>query len=259
MIEIDLIRHVKVAGKPALYGRTDVQPIVTENVHLLERLVAQQKTSKAYQCIISSPLIRCQHLAKEFSHHCEIPLEISLGLQEMNFGCFDGVPFDDIPFGDEPSIATGISDINDQRIELHWSQLEAFFQAPAEIMLPNAEALADFHHRVIKTWQELIAQHIVISSDKKALKIPQRILVIAHGGVIRMILAHILQLDWQQASWHQKLQIGHGSLTRINISQPYQDINSSQQQTLPDQYSRQAAQQLHQQVMCIAMPLLEGF
>ncbi len=48
MVEIDLIRHVKVLGKPALYGSTDVAPAAAENARLLERLLAQQKTSAEY-------------------------------------------------------------------------------------------------------------------------------------------------------------------------------------------------------------------
>ncbi len=184
MIEIDLIRHVKVLGKPALYGSTDIAPIATENARLLERLVVQQQTNKAYQSIVCSPLMRCQLLAKEFSDRCQLPLEISPELQEMNFGCFDGVPFDDLIFKDTTVKNTSFTKI-------------------------------------------------------------------------RMILAHILQLDWQQASWYQKLQLGHGSISRILISQPYQgeqlDQTVNQTQT---KYQAQY-QQLNQQVTTIAMPFLE--
>ena len=279
MLEIELIRHVKVTGKPALYGCTDIEPIANENRRLLKYLVAQQKTTNAYQAIVCSPLIRCQVLAREFSQAYHLPLEISPDLQEMNFGCFDGVPFDEIPFDEgplcegspnkapldktpqdeakSPSIKGPGQHIMRQRIELHWSQLEAFFQAPAEIELPRAETLAAFHHRVIKAWQNLLAQHIAIATKQTELKTPRRVLVIVHGGVIRMILAHILQLDWQQASWHQKLQIGHGSISRVCVSQPYQDKKQCRQ---PDsEPHQQPYEQLHQQVTAIAIPLLEDY
>ena len=268
MLEIELIRHVKVTGKPALYGCTDIQPIASENSRLLKRLVAQQKSANAYQAIVCSPLMRCQLLAKEFSAACQLPLELSPDLQEMNFGCFDGVPFDDIPFDSIPFSEAKIrrkkgqnrklnelSPLKELSPELHWSQLEAFFQAPAEIELLGAETLATFHHRVIKAWKNLLAQHIAIATKQTESKTPRRILVIVHGGVIRMILAHILQLDWQQASWHQKLQIGHGSLSRIFVSQPYQDKN--QKSESHRQPHPQPHQQLHQQVTAIAIPLLE--
>lgn len=251
MIEIDLIRHVKVAGKPALYGCTDVAPIETENARLLNRLLTQQQTNKAYQSIVCSPLIRCHTLAQEFSSLCQLPLALLPDLQEMNFGCFDGVAFDDLIFEKATFTETTVKDeqqVKDQT-KLYWSQLETFFQTPGEVVLPAAEALLDFHHRVTLAWQKLIAQQLnIVVKQRQALELaqgqgqknsptPRRILVVAHGGVIRMILAHILQLNWQQASWHQKLQIGHGSLSRVLISQ--------------------SDQQLHQQVTSIAMPFLE--
>ena len=266
MLEIELIRHVKVTGKPALYGCTDIEPIANDNRRLLKYLVAQQKTTTAHQAIVCSPLIRCQVLAREFSEACHLPLELSPDLQEMNFGCFDGVPFDDIPFDNTPfSEAKNRSSkghnrkLNEQNPELHWSQLEAFFHAPADIVLPKAETLAVFHQRVINAWQNLLAQHIAIAAKQKESKTPRRVLVIVHGGVIRMILAHILQLDWQQASWHQKLQIGYGSLSRVCVSQPYQDKKQCRQadQQPYQKIHQQPDQQLHQQVTAIAIPLLE--
>ncbi|MEY8250832.1 MAG: histidine phosphatase family protein [Colwellia sp.] len=265
MIEIDLIRHVKVLGKPALYGSTDITPIATENARLLERLMAQQKTSNAYQSVISSSLIRCQNVAREFSALCQLPLEILPELQEMSFGSFDGVPFDDLIFKGADFKGTNFEREHqgEEKTKLQWSQLEAFFQAPADIILPQAEALPDFYHRVKQAWQKLIEQKIRIETKQKESQTPRRILVIAHGGVIRMILAHILQLDWQQASWHQKLQIGHGSLSRVLISQPYQDkqlqqaVNQTLERTKTQSEQQAQYQQLNQQVTTIAMPFLE--
>jgi len=264
MIEIDLIRHVKVSGKSALYGCTDVAPIATENSRLLKRLIAQQKTSNAYQMVVSSPLIRCQKIAKDFSKESQLPLTISPTLQEMNFGIFDGVPFDDLCFDDlcfgDLAFDSELVDegLINKNPELLWSELESFFNAPAEIMLPEAELLTEFHKRVILAWSNLVEKQINVVIKQNESQIPKRILLIAHGGVIRMILAHILQLDWQQASWHQKLQIGHGSLSRISINIPYQNIKLSQKHPNQQQPNQQY-EQLHQQVTSIAIPFLEGF
>ncbi len=247
MLEIDLIRHVKVKGKPALYGCTDIAPIASENARLLEFLIAQQQSNKAYHSIVCSPLIRCQRIAKEFSSRSKLPLEISAGFQEMNFGRFDGVPFDALHF-DDTSIKAEQGD--EDETELRWSQLEAFFHAPAEIVLPDAETLSGFYHRVGNTWQNLIAEQVGVVAKQEGSQAARRVLVIAHGGVIRMILSHILQLDWRQASWHQKLQIGYASMSRIVISQPYKEKQLNYQTTYQQQI-------LHQQVTSIAVPLLE--
>lgn len=240
MLEIELIRHVKVAGKPALYGKTDIAPLAAENHRLLEQLICQQKTSKAYHSIICSPLKRCQSVAKQFSLLCKLPLEVCADLQEMHFGIFDGLPFDDIPVEDvieESPLSTKAH--QEKNHEIHWSLLEGFFQAPATADLPKGERLGEFNERVIKAWGNLVEQQLIAVSEQRArdlqIKVKQptnrRVLVVAHGGVIRMIIAHILQLDWKKSSWHQQLQIGNASLTRINLSQPYDNNEVLQQIT----------------------------
>ncbi len=268
MIEIDLIRHVKVSGKPALYGCTDVAPIATENDRLLQRLIAQQQTTKAYHSVISSSLSRCQQVAQNFSQRCQLPLTLSKPLQEMNFGKFDGVAFDDLflanPLRDKKQTLNMTADErknhgqrSDLSANLSWSELDAFFHSPAEVVLPEAESLTDFHYRITQAWKNLITQQVDINAKQKDSKTPRRILVIAHGGVIRMILAHVLQLDWKNAAWYQQLHIGYGSLSRIIIHQPY--LKTTLEQTSEQALSKQTHNQLHQQVTAIAMPFIDGF
>jgi alpha-ribazole phosphatase/probable phosphoglycerate mutase len=232
MLEIDLIRHVKVDGRAALYGRTDIMPLANENLRLLNYLLNQQKAGACYHGVASSSLKRCAMLAKEFSALAQLPLTIIDHFQEMNFGLYDGQAFDDLPF---------TNDASDDGLAMHWSELEAFFQAPASYQLPQAELLASFHTRVTQAWQKLINQQMQLTKQQKQ---PRRFLVMAHGGVIRMIIAHVLKLDWRQASWHQQLSIGYASLSRISISQF--DSNDKN------------AQQTHQQVNIIGMPTFQG-
>jgi broad specificity phosphatase PhoE len=261
MFEIDLIRHVKVDGKSALYGCTDISPLQQDNDALLKRLVANQNTSNAYQLIICSPLQRCKTLATKLAGQCHLPIEVIDDLQEMNFGLFDGIPFDDMAF---ELANTPRKNDDEEHGKVRWSLLEEFFKAPAKIQLPEAELLADFNCRVIQAWTRIIEQqflklvleselarenekpHIEVSKTK-----PGRVLLIAHGGVIRMILAHILQLDWRQASWHQQLTISNASLSRVCINQPY--VKDKATPKLADEFYRT----LHQQVTTISMPLLQ--
>jgi alpha-ribazole phosphatase/probable phosphoglycerate mutase len=248
MLEIDLIRHVKVDGKSALYGSTDVSPLLAENERLLAKLILQQKTNKSYQGIICSPLQRCHRVAKKFASACHLPLEVCDDLQEMNFGVFDGVAFDNIPLISSDTDGARLEKTHEQwgNKDLQWPLLERFFQNPARVHLPEAERLACFYDRVTLAWQSLIEQQFtiaseqssdgVISKDKQAIN--RRVLIIAHGGIIRMIIAHILQLDWQKSSWHQQLKIENSSLTCIHLSRPYDD------------------KKIFQQVTTIAMPFL---
>jgi broad specificity phosphatase PhoE len=69
-----------------------------------------------------------------------------------------------------------------------------------------SKSLDDFHRRVVEGWQ-------LITAQSKG----QNNLVVCHGGVIRMILAHILNVDYRQGSWYSELSIDYASLTRIEI------------------------------------------
>ena len=212
MIEITLLRHAKVNGPAALYGHTDIAPQVEKNQCLLSALVqTQQRTS--YDLVISSPLQRCQILAEQLSKECQIPLACLNDFKEMNFGDLDGISFDDINFDDS-------SQSNSQ----NWQLLEKFWQAPGNITLPNSEPLAKFHHRIITAWLRLIEQQF---SDLKSEKRSLKILLVTHGGVIRMILSHVLQLDWQSATLQQHLQIANASCSQITISRPFSEKNKT--------------------------------
>ncbi len=181
-----LVRHGKVNGRPALYGHTDIElsPDGRTDIECaIERVNAQQ----SIDAIIASPLIRCAHTAQHFSTEYNIPLLLEPQLREMHFGTWDGIPFDDMP--DD------------------WALLEAFWKAPFYTHPPNGETLANVAQRVISAWN-LIAKNSTLKHQ----------LIICHGGVIRIILAHILQMDWRNASLYQQLHIDYASTSRIEIS-----------------------------------------
>jgi len=104
----------------------------------------------------------------------------------MDFGIWDGVPFDEL--GDE------------------WKNIEAFWDSPHSMQPPEGESLTDFAARVITSWESLV------SNIKPGHKV-----AICHGGVIRILIAHILQLDWRNPALFKQLQIDYASCTRIEI------------------------------------------
>jgi len=226
MVEISLIRHVKVAGEPALYGSTDVPPTMEDNERLLAKLMAIQQQGNAYDVVITSPLKRCSIIAEVFAKQNKIPLHSVESLQEISFGHFDGIPFDDATF----SLQTPAGKQNR-------TKLEKFWQAPAAVTLPRAECLADFNQRVSVAWYELIESFF---QQNNGVERPRRILLLAHGGVIRMILAQILQLDWQSPVLHQNLQIVNASLSQVTVTRPFEK-----------------SEQNHFQVNFIGLPLLQ--
>ncbi|MGF1776345.1 histidine phosphatase family protein [Vibrio nomapromontoriensis] len=183
MINIYLLRHGKVTGKAALYGHTDISVLCEENDRIAANLGS---LSLGLRQVITSPLVRCHSVAEQYAHQQALPLCVAPELSEMYFGDLDGVPFDTMSTQE-------------------WQMLEPFWTVPAQIRLPNAESLSDFHTRVVGYWESLATQK-------------QDTLVVTHGGVIRMILAHLLDLDWTNAKWYSTLSIQNGSLTHIQIN-----------------------------------------
>jgi alpha-ribazole phosphatase len=182
---ITLVRHGKVAGPAALYGRTDI-PLSTAGYNDLTRTLSSLHAQTPINYLISSPRLRCVQVAQEFSTQHKIPLYIEDNLQEMDFGIWDGVPFNDL--GDE------------------WKNIEAFWQSPHTMQPPEGESLTDFATRIIHSWKSLI--------DNTA---PRHDVIICHGGVIRILIAHLLQLDWRNPALFKQLQIDYASCTRIEI------------------------------------------
>lgn len=183
---ITLVRHGKVAGPAALYGYTDIALSADgrkDLLHTLDNLHAHTPVNQ----LTSSPRLRCLTVAQEFSTQHQIPLQIEENLQEMDFGIWDGIPFDEL--GDE------------------WKNIEAFWESPHSMQPPEGESLTDFATRVISSWESL-------SRNAKT----GHQIIICHGGVIRIIIAHILQLDWRNPQLFKQLQIDYASHTRIEIA-----------------------------------------
>ncbi|MFV0448820.1 MAG: alpha-ribazole phosphatase family protein [Vibrio sp.] len=178
-----LLRHGKTQGKPALNGHIDVAVDESIQYSIAHALLKHYSFHKIY----SSPLIRCQRVAELVAElKPALKLVIEPRLKEQNFGDFDGVPFDELAH--------------------EWKRLEQFWANPAQNHLPNAEPLQQGYERVVEAWQQ-ITQHC-----------EQDTLIVAHGGPIRYILAHVLGLDWQNPQLYTSLAIENQSITHIQIN-----------------------------------------
>lgn len=182
MTQIDLLRHGKVDGPAALYGRTDIN-ISKQG---LQQMQQQVENLAQPDLVVTSPLRRCKIFAEHTAARNDVPLHIEDSFSECDFGEWDGIQFDDQ--------------------SQQWPLMTTFWQDPLHNSPPQGESLEHFHTRVVKAWQNLLTEH------------PGKYtLMVCHGGVIRQILAHILPADWRDGAWYSQLQIGHASLTRITM------------------------------------------
>lgn len=185
---IDLVRHGRPDGASALYGHTDVA-LSEQGWQQLRRACSGLTPTR----VLSSPLRRCADFARELAGQRQLPLQLLPLLQEYDFGDWDGIPFDQLLGEYDPHSPD-------------WQLLENFGRAPAEFAPPGAEHLYDFYRRVESGWQQLVNEHR-----------GEQVLLVCHAGVIRMILAQLLPVDWRDGRWFSALDIAYGSRTRIRI------------------------------------------
>ena len=182
---IDLLRHGKVTGPAALNGHTDVA-LCDEGEQQLWRAVQ----SLAPEQVITSPRQRCRLFAQAYAAKQQLTCTIEYDLQEVSFGDWDGVPFDEL-----------------YRQEGVWPQVESYWHSPADNTPPDGEPLEQAFERVGQCWQRLLPELMGKHS-----------LLVCHGAVIRLLLGHLIPGDWRDGRWFSSLDISYASLTRIEIA-----------------------------------------
>jgi alpha-ribazole phosphatase len=184
-VDIYLIRHTKTETVNGLcYGQSDVA--LADSFVTEARLIREKLPDLSADClIISSPLNRCVQLAQTFLR----PIETDERLQEVNFGDWENQRFEDI----------------DADFLKNWT--ENF----VTISPPNGENFNDLCRRADSFWDELLVK-----------KPAKQVLLITHAGVIRALLAHVLQLPPANAF---KFRVDVGSVHKLQQINDYTYIN----------------------------------
>jgi broad specificity phosphatase PhoE len=177
---VDLLRHGECEGGNIYRGSTDVALSDTGWQQLRE----QTSNSPGWQSIISSPLQRCALFAEELADRFTLPLQLAPAFQEVHFGDWEG-----------------------QEIASVWREqgnhVRRFFADPINAAPPNGEALYSFEQRVLAGWHHMVEQQR-----------GNHILLVAHGGTIRVLLAQVLGMPLSRIS---NLEVPYASASRIKI------------------------------------------
>lgn len=184
--QIDVLRHGKVLT-PHLFCAASDEPLSLEG---WQQLV---KTTKHYQPdqVLSSPSVRCLSFAQDFSAKRTIPLHVEQRIQEMNFGDWVG------------KSSQAIWEKDQAAMQQLWSD-------PLNFTAPKGESMLAFIQRVKAAWD-----------DFTTLYTGKRILLVTHGGVIRVLLAQSLGIDYAQTL---RFELGYGQAARFHV---YVDGSSS--------------------------------
>ena len=162
-ITIDLIRHGDVAAGTKLLGKTDE---ALSSLGWQQMRLAVNDKNITWNKMVSSPLQRCRLFAVETADRLSLPLVINDQFEEMNFGLWDGQLFAELYRGSDTD------------------KLIQFKDDPASVIPPDGESYLDFESRVITAWKTLLTS---LHQDQI-----QHCVLVAHGGVIRAIMSHVL-------------------------------------------------------------------
>jgi len=184
-IHIDLLRHGETVAGSVYLGRSDAPLSELGSRQMAEALLDAPR----YHAVLSSPLVRCAEFAQDYAQRHGLPLHYDARLQEMDFGAWDGRSAAEIAAADAGA-------------------LENFWRDPVACPPPQAEPLLSVQARVLNAWRELPA------------RFPgQRVLLVTHGGVMRIILCHLQQRPLNELL---NLSVPHAALYQISVEHEQQ-------------------------------------
>ena len=177
---VDLLRHGQPVGGRRYRGRQD-DPLSKTG---WEQMWHAASGETPWQRVVSSPLIRCRAFAEELCEKLDLPLRIDDRLQEFHYGEWEGKSADELK-EDDPDI------------------ISRYYHDPYNHRPPGAEYVVDFVQRVEGAYSEMLETHP-----------GEHLLIIAHAGVIRAIIAHALKAPPETIF---RMHIETGQLSRIRM------------------------------------------
>ena len=185
--KLTLVRHGETEGESSVryHGVNDVA--LNEAGRLQMEKVAQALAGEVFDAVYSSTLQRTVASARIIAPQiepCALP-----GFDEVNFGRWEGLTREEI-------------EARDPELFRQWRA------APGDFAYPDGDRVSAFRARVRATWRELLPLA------------PERVLIVAHRGVISTILGETLGLtagelrDWRihLGSIHVVVRAGDGWL-----------------------------------------------
>ena len=179
-LRLDLLRH----GETELGGglRGSLDDALTEKgwQQMREAVLAQGPWDR----LVSSPLQRCARFAEELAGRLGLPVELQADLQELHFGAWEG------------QSAAALMETDADSLGLFWAD-------PYSFTPPQGEPVAAFAARVLAAVARLHATYA-----------GERVLLVSHGGVMRLLLAQARGLPREQLL---NVEVGHGALFSLSV------------------------------------------
>ncbi|CAI8721578.1 alpha-ribazole phosphatase [Pseudomonas sp. IT-93MI4] len=179
-LRLDLLRHGETELGGGLRGSLDDA--------LTEKGWAQMRVAVIaggpWDRLISSPLQRCARFAAELGEQLNLPVQLETDLQELHFGVWEG------------QSAAVLMETDAEALGLFWAD-------PYSFTPPQGEPVSDFAERVLGAVARL---HQAYAGE--------RVLLISHGGVMRLLLAQARGLPREQLL---NVEVAHASLFALSV------------------------------------------
>jgi alpha-ribazole phosphatase/probable phosphoglycerate mutase len=159
LITVDLLRHGELEGGVKYRGLVD-DPLTATGRTAMNSVWAEVKPE--IDLIVSSPLSRCLGPTSEWAKQAGIECISDERIAEMHYGEWEG-----LTSGEIMTRYPGI--------------LERWRTNPERVQVPGGESVFQLRDRIAEFWSDLCKAH-----DGKHL------LVVAHSGSLRMLIAHVL-------------------------------------------------------------------
>lgn len=179
-LRLDLLRHGETELGGGLRGSLDDALTDTGWAQMRGAVIEQGPWDR----LVSSPLQRCARFANELGAQLGLPVQLEKDLQELHFGAWEG----------QSALAL---------METDAEALGQFWADPYSFTPPQGEPVVDFSARVLAAVARL---HTAYAGE--------RVLLISHGGVMRLLLAQARGLPREQLL---NVEVGHGALFSLAV------------------------------------------
>lgn len=180
-VRLDLLRHGETELGGGLRGSLD-DALTPKGWEQMRAGVARQGP---WDRLISSPLQRCVRFAEALGASLSLAVEIERDLRELHFGAWEG----------RSAAALMETDADD---------LGRFWADPYGFTPPDGEPVAQFAERVLGAVSRLQQRYA-----------GQRLLLIGHGGVMKVLLAQARGLPREQLL---QIEVAHGALFALQVA-----------------------------------------
>ena len=179
-LHLDLLRH----GETELGGglRGSLDDALTEKGWTQMRAAVVE--GGPWDRIVSSPLQRCARFAAELGEQLNLSVHLDKDLQELHFGAWEG------------QSAAALMETDAEALGLFWAD-------PYSFTPPQGEPVSEFAARVLAAVARLQSAYA-----------GERVLLISHGGVMRLLLAQARGLPREQLL---NVEVAHGALFALTI------------------------------------------